>query len=344
MDDDEPISTRRRKRRLDKHKAAMDTADPPDDAENDASTVNADGDDDDGDHSTTADAEGDEEGADSDDGISVVVDSARKKRKLEARQTEVVVTKAPDPESRILVQVTGLPPWKHAKIVEAAPKPSLSRLARRSRTPATAQERLTPDPSTVQMEDDDADDAEPEPEPEYVYAAHDDENSKPYGGILTDADANTSATLPGPMERQRFDKARDQADDERRARIRYMSTGTANHGQRQNVERAAGASKIECIHFGEHEIDTWYAAPYPEEYSRNKVLWICEFCLKYMNSEFICWRHKVRPALHLPMIDSSFRTSVLVPVPRTGYSRCSVPTVSALLQRPIGVCSGGRRG
>ena len=53
-------------------------------------------------------------------------------------------------------------------------------------------------------------------------------------------------------------------------------------------------SKIKCINFGGFEIDTWNAAPYPEEYSRNKILYICEFCLKYMNSDFVAWRHKVR--------------------------------------------------
>jgi histone acetyltransferase SAS3 len=66
----------------------------------------------------------------------------------------------------------------------------------------------------------------------------------------------------------------------------------------QEAKRLGEASLIECIHFGEYEIDTWYAAPYPAEYSMNKVLWICEFCLKYMNSEYVCWRHKVGCPLH----------------------------------------------
>ncbi|OAX77619.1 hypothetical protein ACJ72_08080 [Emergomyces africanus] len=60
-------------------------------------------------------------------------------------------------------------------------------------------------------------------------------------------------------------------------------------------------SKIKYISFGGYEIETWYAAPYPEEYSRNRVLYICEFCLKYMNSDFVAWRHKLKcPAKHPP--------------------------------------------
>jgi histone acetyltransferase SAS3 len=60
-------------------------------------------------------------------------------------------------------------------------------------------------------------------------------------------------------------------------------------------------SKIKCINFGGYEIETWYAAPYPEEYSRNRVLYICEFCLKYLNSDYVAWRHKLKcPAKHPP--------------------------------------------
>lgn len=63
---------------------------------------------------------------------------------------------------------------------------------------------------------------------------------------------------------------------------------------RRPKKMTENASQIECIEFGGWEIDTWYAAPYPAEYSRNRVLYICEFCLKYMNSDFVAWRHKVR--------------------------------------------------
>lgn len=129
---------------------------------------------------------------------------------------------------------------------------------------------------------------------------HDDDKLKPYGGILSDADANTADTLPGPSERTRFEVAKKKAEEEQKMRSRIMdslsqqSSIQGRQGQEQESKRLGEASLIECIHFGEYEIDTWYAAPYPEEYSLNKVLWICEFCLKYMNSEYVCWRHKVR--------------------------------------------------
>lgn len=39
--------------------------------------------------------------------------------------------------------------------------------------------------------------------------------------------------------------------------------------------------KIPQIQMGDYLIDTWYAAPYPEEFTRLPLLYICEFCLKY---------------------------------------------------------------
>ncbi|KAF2103851.1 hypothetical protein NA57DRAFT_31099, partial [Rhizodiscina lignyota] len=66
-------------------------------------------------------------------------------------------------------------------------------------------------------------------------------------------------------------------------------------------------SKIKCINFGGYEIDTWHAAPYPEEYSRNRVLYICEFCLKYMNSDYVAWRHKLKCPAKNPPGDEIYR-------------------------------------
>lgn len=53
--------------------------------------------------------------------------------------------------------------------------------------------------------------------------------------------------------------------------------------------------RIKTIRFGEFEIDTWYDAPFPEEYASvpDGMLWLCEFCLKYMKSRFSAGRHKV---------------------------------------------------
>ncbi|KAI9829451.1 MAG: hypothetical protein M1826_005633 [Phylliscum demangeonii] len=133
------------------------------------------------------------------------------------------------------------------------------------------------------------------------YAFHERENdelkSKPYNGILSEAEADTSKTLPLAADREAFNKAKQKIEEA------WNRKAAENRGMAgQSSQKLAGpASKIQCISFGGYEIDTWYAAPYPEEYSRNRVLYICEFCLKYMGSEYVAWRHKLKcPAKHPP--------------------------------------------
>ncbi|KAL8304472.1 hypothetical protein RB597_004357 [Gaeumannomyces tritici] len=123
---------------------------------------------------------------------------------------------------------------------------------------------------------------------------------KPYGGILDEAEADTTKTFPQPEDRKRFDEAKQKAEEEWRQRILTMQANLEVPVKK--AKKSSGpASQIECIDFGGWEIDTWYAAPYPEEYSRNRVLYICEFCLKYMNSDYVAWRHKLKcPAKHPP--------------------------------------------
>ncbi|KAF4169528.1 hypothetical protein CNMCM6936_007511 [Aspergillus lentulus] len=128
----------------------------------------------------------------------------------------------------------------------------------------------------------------------------DESKSKPYGGILSEADADTSRTLPTHADRERFEIARQKAEEEwQRKLLEAENSGEAVPHASQKL--SGPPSRIKYINFGGYEIETWYAAPYPEEYSRNRVLYICEFCLKYMNSDCVAWRHKLKcPAKHPP--------------------------------------------
>lgn len=48
------------------------------------------------------------------------------------------------------------------------------------------------------------------------------------------------------------------------------------------------------IRFGKYEIKTWYSSPYPQEYAMQPMLYLCEFCLKYMKSQSILKRHRAK--------------------------------------------------
>lgn len=174
--------------------------------------------------------------------------------------------------------------------------------ARTARTPRTAAApRDNPPPIPISMlQTPFTTDSYSQPFYSFFDRETEDMKGKPYGGILTEAEADTSKTFPVPEDRRKFDQAKQKAEDEWRARVLAMQA-EAEVPIRRPKKVNENASQIECIEFGGWEIDTWYAAPYPAEYSRNRVLFICEFCLKYMNSDYVAWRHKLKcPAKHPP--------------------------------------------
>ncbi|KAA8915846.1 hypothetical protein TRICI_002000 [Trichomonascus ciferrii] len=144
-----------------------------------------------------------------------------------------------------------------------------------------------PPPATSEEEGE-----EDEEEVQEIIEEIDDSDEEPYRGVIGGDDADTTFTLPGDEDEAMFNAAlevtRKQDDDE-------MSLSDIPDGTSFN------ASRIQKIHIGNHEIDTWYSAPYPEEYSKNRILPICEFCLKYMSSDYVAWRHALKcPYKHPP--------------------------------------------
>eukprot|EP01134_Creolimax_fragrantissima_P002490 CFRG2490T1 len=51
---------------------------------------------------------------------------------------------------------------------------------------------------------------------------------------------------------------------------------------------------INTIQLGTHEIDTWYFAPYPDDYGKVPKLHICEYCLKYVKYAKTMIQHRER--------------------------------------------------
>lgn len=50
---------------------------------------------------------------------------------------------------------------------------------------------------------------------------------------------------------------------------------------------------IECIELGRHRLKPWYFSPYPQELTSLPILYLCEFCLKYLKSLKCLQRHLV---------------------------------------------------
>lgn len=55
---------------------------------------------------------------------------------------------------------------------------------------------------------------------------------------------------------------------------------------------------IECIELGRHRLKPWYFSPYPQELTTLPILYLCEFCLKYLKSLKCLQRHLVRISLN----------------------------------------------
>lgn len=59
------------------------------------------------------------------------------------------------------------------------------------------------------------------------------------------------------------------------------------------IDKGKRVKTFEMIEIGDYEVDTWYSSPYPLEYAELRKIYICEFCLSYMNSNETLTRHNV---------------------------------------------------
>ncbi|CAN6660250.1 histone acetyltransferase Esa1p [Trichomonascus vanleenenianus] len=118
-----------------------------------------------------------------------------------------------------------------------------------------------------------------------------DSDEEPYRGVIAGPEASTAHTMPMKQDLERFEKAMKEARVDREDESSSDDEQLANEDY---FEARRKISKIRQIHIGQYEIDTWYTAPFPEEYSRHHTLTLCEFCLKYSSSPYVAWRHQLK--------------------------------------------------
>ena len=76
-----------------------------------------------------------------------------------------------------------------------------------------------------------------------------------------------------------------------------------DHGGDHGHEKDHHVNKvknIQVVEFGRFEMDTWYYAPYPEPYSSQQKLYICEYTLKYFRKKKTLIRHLAKLDLRHP--------------------------------------------
>ncbi len=65
-------------------------------------------------------------------------------------------------------------------------------------------------------------------------------------------------------------------------------------------EEITKVKNIQCIVLGRYEIETWYFSPYPEEYSGDEKMYVCEYCLKYMKRHKTLIGHSLKCSMKSP--------------------------------------------
>ncbi|VDN97153.1 unnamed protein product [Rodentolepis nana] len=61
------------------------------------------------------------------------------------------------------------------------------------------------------------------------------------------------------------------------------------------------------IQIGKYCIETWYSAPYPSEYARLNLLYVCEYCLKYFKTADVYKRHMAKCQCYYPPGNEIYR-------------------------------------
>ncbi|KAF9818602.1 hypothetical protein IEO21_02707 [Rhodonia placenta] len=137
-----------------------------------------------------------------------------------------------------------------------------------------------------------------------------------FDDILCPEDRDTASTSISNGDRQRFDSSRAVAE------VRWTTTAPPASERSESPSRSTpmpqmqqppNGLRIRRIRFGEYDIETWYDAPFPEEYANipDGRLWLCEFCLKYMKSEFISRRHQLKCKMRHPPGDEIYRDNAI---------------------------------
>ncbi|ORX53643.1 hypothetical protein DM01DRAFT_1407782 [Hesseltinella vesiculosa] len=133
--------------------------------------------------------------------------------------------------------------------------------------------------------------------------ARDNDYYRTFGHRISLAEANTTRGTPTTKDTDLFSTAKAKAEASSIHRSQRKEQPDPSLGDAWAMD----VPKINKIRFGDFMIDTWYVAPYPEEYSQHATLYICEYCMKYMKSKYVAGRHKINCPVKHPPGDEIYR-------------------------------------
>ncbi|KAI1815363.1 acyl-CoA N-acyltransferase [Poronia punctata] len=90
----------------------------------------------------------------------------------------------------------------------------------------------------------------------------------------------------------------------REAEIEKLRTGGS---MTQNPTELARIRNISKVQFGPYDLFPWYFSPYPEAFTQEDVIFICEFCLSYYGDKKSFSRHRQKCTLQHPPGNEIYR-------------------------------------
>lgn len=88
-----------------------------------------------------------------------------------------------------------------------------------------------------------------------------------------------------------------------------LRTGGSMVHDRSHDDVVTRMKNIKMVQLGKHLIQPWYFSPYPEELTKESVVYLCEFCLKFAKSLHCLKRHRTKCTLRHPPGNEIYRKS-----------------------------------
>ncbi|CAM0139230.1 unnamed protein product [Umbelopsis sp. WA50703] len=120
-----------------------------------------------------------------------------------------------------------------------------------------------------------------------------------FGHKLTAEEANLHRGTPQDNDRSEFEQCKE-ASRHDSCDVKQLDDTASNE-----------LFNVKDVHIGNYIIKSWFVAPYPEEYSQHPRLYICEFCFKYMKSDYVAERHKQKCSMKHPPGDEIYRDGAI---------------------------------
>lgn len=85
------------------------------------------------------------------------------------------------------------------------------------------------------------------------------------------------------------------------------TSGALSHHSDDVVTRM---KNVQMVELGMYRIRPWYFSPYPVDLTKEPVIFLCEFCLKYLKSAKCLERHRVSCSHQRSTHDKQWASSV----------------------------------